>query len=128
MSLLTPWARAKAKLNAAQNTAYGEAYHGYWQQDLYSLNENFGSATDLKALSAAVHAQGMYLMVDVVVNHFAWSGNSSTVNYHDFTPFNGPSYFHSYCPITSYDYCCNQTGVEDVRNPCHPCRDLLTCR
>lgn len=102
----------------AENTAYGEAYHGYWQQDLYALNENFGTTSDLKALSAAVHARGMYLMVDVVVNHFAWSGNASTVNYYDFSPFNSPSLFHSYCPITSNDYCCNQTGVEDVSKKC----------
>lgn len=33
-----------------------------------SLNSNFGTADDLKALSTALHAKGMYLMVDVVVN------------------------------------------------------------
>ncbi|MCJ1313257.1 hypothetical protein MMC25_006934 [Agyrium rufum] len=26
-----------------QSTADGEAYHGYWQTDLYGLNPNFGT-------------------------------------------------------------------------------------
>jgi len=41
------------------NTADGYAYHGYWQQDLYTINSNFGTASDLKSLSAALHARGM---------------------------------------------------------------------
>ena len=40
-------------------TAYGYAYHGYWQQDLYEINPNFGTAEDLKALSDALHSRGM---------------------------------------------------------------------
>ena len=34
-------------------------------------NDHFGSGDDLKALSSALHARGMYLMVDIVVNHVA---------------------------------------------------------
>lgn len=41
------------------NTADGEAYHGYWQQNIYEINTNFGSAEELQALSAAMHARGM---------------------------------------------------------------------
>lgn len=44
---------------------------GYWQQDIEALNSNFGTANDLIALSSALHARGMYLMLDVVTNHFA---------------------------------------------------------
>lgn len=40
-------------------TAYGEAYHGYWQQDLYSLNPHFGKPDDLKALAQALHSRDM---------------------------------------------------------------------
>lgn len=40
-------------------TAYGYPYHGYWQKDLYSINSHFGTAADLKALSAALHSRGM---------------------------------------------------------------------
>ena len=53
-------------------------------------------------------------MVDVVVNHFAWYGSPSSVNYASFTPFNSQSYFHPYCPITTDDYSSDITAVEEV--------------
>lgn len=39
------------------NTPKG--YHGYWTQDFYAENLQFGTADDLKALSAAIHARKM---------------------------------------------------------------------
>lgn len=35
----------------------------------YDVNPNHGTSDDLLALSKALHARGMYLMVDVVANH-----------------------------------------------------------
>ncbi|CCG83318.1 putative Alpha-amylase [Taphrina deformans PYCC 5710] len=87
-------------------TAYGQAFHGYWQQDLYSLNPHFGTFSDLLSLSQALHARGMALMVDVVVNHF---GSPYQVNYSSYTPFNDGSYFHEEAFITDYS---NQAMVE----------------
>ncbi|KAL4993634.1 glycoside hydrolase superfamily [Aspergillus recurvatus] len=46
-------------------------YHGYWAQDLYSVNENYGTAADLKSLVNAAHEKGIYVMADVVANHMA---------------------------------------------------------
>ena len=37
----------------------------------YDVNTNYGTAADLLALSEALHARDMYLMVDVVANHMA---------------------------------------------------------
>ncbi|KAK7535280.1 glycoside hydrolase superfamily [Phyllosticta citribraziliensis] len=96
--------------NLEGDTGDGTAYHGYWQQDLYRLNENFGTAEDLKALSTAIHDRGMYLMVDIVVNHNAWPGDYTTVDYSKFNPFNSQGDYHSYCEITNYD---DQENVED---------------
>ncbi|KAJ5090238.1 hypothetical protein N7532_008922 [Penicillium argentinense] len=73
------------------NTPDGSAYHGYWQQDIYALNSEYGTADDLKSLASALHDRGMYRMVDVVANHME-------------------KYFHSYCKITDYN---NQTNVQD---------------
>ena len=81
------------------NTQDGSAYHGYWAQDIYSLNPSFGTADDLKALSAALHARGMYLMLDIVTNHFAYKGCGNCVDYSIFKPFNSSSYFHPFCLI-----------------------------
>ena len=41
------------------STPDGTAYHGYWQQNIYELNSNFGTADDLRGLSNALHARGM---------------------------------------------------------------------
>lgn len=49
----------------------------------------------------------MYLMLDVVTNHFAWDGCSSCVDYSIFDPFNSKSYFHDPCSI-NYD---NNTSI-----------------
>jgi len=97
-----------------QNTSEGEAYHGYWQQNIYGLNPNFGTADDLQALSNAVHSRNMFLMVDVVVNHFGSAGDPSMVDYKSLYPFNDTSFFHPYCPITPSDYTSNQNAVENV--------------
>ncbi|KAH9856074.1 glycoside hydrolase family 13 protein [Lenzites betulinus] len=93
--------------NVEGNTTYGQAFHGYWTQDINSLNSHFGSADDLKALSTALHARNMYLMVDVVVNHMA--GTADPPNYSAFQPFSSQSDFHSECFVSNYD---NQTEVE----------------
>lgn len=39
----------------------------------YDVNTNHGTAADLLGLSNALHARGMYLMVDVVANHMVSS-------------------------------------------------------
>ncbi|KAL4887121.1 glycoside hydrolase superfamily [Aspergillus karnatakaensis] len=96
--------------NIEDYTPYGEAYHGYWQRDIYSLNENYGSADDLRSLATALHDRGMYLMVDVVANHMGFNGSSDAVDYSIFNPFNSQEYFHTPCPIISYD---DQTQVEN---------------
>jgi alpha-amylase len=96
--------------NIPERTFYGYAYHGYWQEDLYRLNDNFGTADDLKALSKALHDRDMYLMVDIVANHNGWNGSAGTVDYSRYHPFNNKKYYHNYCPISDYN---NQAMVED---------------
>ena len=41
-------------------SAYGDPYHGYWMADVSKLNSRFGTADDLKALSAELHHRNMY--------------------------------------------------------------------
>ncbi|KAH9828346.1 Alpha-amylase domain [Teratosphaeria destructans] len=86
-------------LPASVETVDGSSYHGYWAQDIYSVNPSFGTAADLKALSTALHARGMYLMVDVVTNHMAYNGCGTCVDYSIYNPFNSQSYYHPYCSI-----------------------------
>ncbi|TFY83786.1 hypothetical protein EWM64_g219 [Hericium alpestre] len=83
--------------NVEGNTTAGEAFHGvrYWYQDITKLNPHFGSPDDLKALSQALHKRGMYLMLDVVVNHMAAPKMPPDFNFKDFFhPFTDETYFH----------------------------------
>ncbi|KAK3937815.1 glycoside hydrolase [Diplogelasinospora grovesii] len=99
--------------NMEGETAVGEAYHGYWTQDDYAINEHFGTADDLKNLAAELHKRNMLLMVDVVVNNFAQAFNNIVppkVDYSVFNPFNDEKYFHPYCNVTEWD---NATNYQD---------------
>jgi len=144
--------------NVEGQTPMGAAYHGcvrgvvhrpdanvdrslsrYWPQDLTKLNSHFGTAKDLKNLSDSLHARGMYLMVDVVVNHMVSSRpfnitavqlaiNNSTMPVTNTTalyPFTDLSDFHSVCWITDYS---NQTEVEQcwLGNESMPWADVDT--
>ncbi|OHW92324.1 alpha amylase [Colletotrichum incanum] len=87
----------------------GDSYHGYWAQDIWSVNPLFGTAEDLVALADAVHARGMYLMADVVTNHMAWRGPGNTVDYSIYRPFSNASAYH--LPPCVIDYS-SQESVE----------------
>lgn len=86
-----------------------KAYHGYSQTDLYALNDNFGTAQDLKDLASALHERDMYLMVDVVINHFGSDEPYPNITFSSYYPFNSTSYFHPYC-VEQFD---NITSIED---------------
>lgn len=46
-----------------------DSYHGYGIQDFLEVDPRFGTLADLKALTAAAHERGMYVILDVVLNH-----------------------------------------------------------
>ncbi|KAH6616237.1 alpha-amylase [Chaetomium sp. MPI-SDFR-AT-0129] len=79
-------------------------YHGYWAQDLYTINPKLGTADDLKSLVSAAHEKGMYIMVDVVANHMG----PADVTANKPTLLSQASSYHTSCKI---DYS-NQDSVE----------------
>ncbi|KAK2026231.1 alpha amylase [Colletotrichum zoysiae] len=95
--------------NIEGQTPDGDSYHGYWAQDIWSLNHHFGTAEDLIALADAVHARGMYLMADVVTNHMGWNGPSNTVDFSIYRPFNDASAYHMPPCVINYS---DQNSVE----------------
>ncbi|KAL5344513.1 hypothetical protein ACLOAV_010494 [Pseudogymnoascus australis] len=96
--------------NIDGETPAGYAYHGYWADNPYTLNDHFGTTDDLKSLSDALHGRGMSLMVDIVVNHFGSIQDSSSVDYSAYpSPFNDASAFHSPCAIDYKD----QASIEN---------------
>lgn len=46
-----------------------ETYHGYGIQDFLDVDPRFGTREDLKELVQAAHAAGIYVLLDVVLNH-----------------------------------------------------------
>jgi len=95
--------------NIGGTTGEGQAYHGYWALDVSQLNSNFGTANDLKNLANGLHSRGMYLMVDIVVNHVGATSSSSFQTSNAYGPFNVQSDFHPFCWISDYN---NQNNVE----------------
>ncbi|OLN97092.1 Alpha-amylase [Colletotrichum chlorophyti] len=96
---------------------FGEGYHGFWTQDIYSINPHFGTEADLKELADALHARGMYLMVDVAPNHVGL--NDDPGNYTKYIPFDKEEYYHDECPINwnnrKSEQLCWLEGLPDLR-------------
>ena len=46
-----------------------DTYHGYGIQDFLEVDPRFGTLEDLKQLTAEAHRRGMYVILDVVLNH-----------------------------------------------------------
>ncbi|KAF2726618.1 alpha-amylase [Polyplosphaeria fusca] len=54
------------------------SYHGYAVQDFLKVDPHFGSREDLRDLVQSAHAQGIYVILDIILNHsgdvFAYKG------------------------------------------------------
>ena len=72
----------------SNSSNYG-GYHGYWAENLLAVDKHFGTLEDYKSLSRALHAQNMFLVQDVVVNHMGnyfsygngWNKNNPATDY-----------------------------------------------
>ncbi|KAL7418971.1 hypothetical protein Q5752_006655 [Cryptotrichosporon argae] len=95
-------------VNNVPGVAGSESYHGYYTSNMFELNARFGTRQDLLDLSAALHARGMYLMVDVVANHVG-ADDPAAVPGDAYGPFTQQTDFHPFCLPTDWD---NQTQVE----------------
>jgi glycosidase len=51
------------------NRAMPDSYHGYAATDLYTVDPHLGTLAEYRHLSAALHARGMKLVIDLVPNH-----------------------------------------------------------
>jgi alpha-amylase len=74
-------------------------YHGYWARNWYQINSKFGSEQDFRDLVAALHAKGMWMMVDVVANHVAPVG----FDFGQINPFNSNEHYHNACDINDWN-------------------------
>ncbi len=80
----------------------------YAVRDFYDVNPEYGTKEDFKALVGAVHAEGMYLILDLVANHTAWDHPWTTEHPDWYTPGpgggtvmppSGPGVYQSGCAV-----------------------------
>jgi len=58
-----------------KKNAKGSLGSPYSIRDYYNVNPDFGTLQDFKELVAAVHAQGMHIILDFVLNHSSWDND-----------------------------------------------------
>jgi len=52
-----------------KQVAFRDTYHGYGIQNFLDVDPHFGKREDLKSLVHAAHEQGIYVILDVILNH-----------------------------------------------------------
>jgi len=52
-----------------QQVKFQPTYHGYGIQNFLEVDPHFGTREDLKALVKTAHAQGIYVILDIILNH-----------------------------------------------------------
>lgn len=97
---------------ATRDDKIGEwgAFHGYWVTGGDAINPRFGTVADLRALSDALHARGMRLVLDVVWNHTDYDAPVRTAH---------PDWFHANGDIQDWD-----DPVQRVTGDVHGLPDL----
>lgn len=72
------------------------AFHGYWTRDFSSIEPNFGTEDEFAELVDAAHANGIRIIMDVIINHTGpvtnsdpfwgddWVRNEPQCNYQDY--------------------------------------------
>lgn len=58
-----------------KQVSFQDTYHGYGIQDFLEVNPKFGTREDLKQLVKVAHENGIYVILDIILNH---SGNVFT--------------------------------------------------
>ncbi len=52
-----------------QQVKFQDTYHGYGIQNFLEVDPHFGSRDDLKTLVKIAHQQGIYVVLDIILNH-----------------------------------------------------------
>jgi uncharacterized repeat protein (TIGR01451 family) len=83
------------------------AYHGYWAEDFSQIESHFGTLEELQDLVGTAHANGLKIILDVVVNHYGY--DAQLVNQEpDWFRLGAPG-----CDGTN-DFDCSIAGLPDL--------------
>lgn len=127
--------------------AFGE-YHGYAARDFYSISSQMGGLAALQSFIAAAHARGIYVVLDVVLNHMGDMIDSGTSGYPGYRanpspyvlryrlstprpapPFNNLAWFHNNGHIGNFNdpeqILGELASLDDLKTEIQPVRDAL---
>ena len=77
-----------------KQVAFQQTYHGYGVQNFLDVDPHFGTAADLQNLVETAHANGIYVILDIILNH---TGNV-------FSYSNGnPTWSGNLCPVQGFN-------------------------
>ena len=93
LGIETVWLSPVFQMRTAKFFEHG-AFHGYWVEDFNLIEPRFGNAPLLRKLSDALHARGMKLILDVVLNHVAMDAPLTRLY---------PHWFHHRGPIKDWN-------------------------
>ncbi len=123
MGVKAIWMSGVQKNGQGKDSNY-TPYHMYHPTDFFRCDPVMGTFQDLKELIDACHARGIYVILDVVINHTAdrnglwgnsqqddkqyWSGGNGTFGWWNdgnkhAEPFNDLQYFHNNGTIKNWD-------------------------
>lgn len=52
-----------------KQVSFAETYHGYGIQNFLDVDPHFGTRDDLKSMVQTAHAHGIYVILDIILNH-----------------------------------------------------------
>ncbi len=115
--ITAPYEQARGWVVGGQKEFKHYAYHGYFALDYTRLDQNMGTPDELRALVKSAHAQGIRVLLDIVMNHpgygdlqslgefiktpkddkktgMLWSGweQARLNDYHGFIDYNDPAW------------------------------------
>jgi alpha-amylase len=115
--ITAPYEQAHGWVVGGQKEFKHYAYHGYFALDFTKLDQNMGTPEELRAFVKAAHAQGIRVIMDVVMNHpgygdlrtlgeyikqpvsdkkvgMLWSGweKATLADYHSYIDYNDPAW------------------------------------
>lgn len=73
-----------------KQVAFEKSYHGYGIQNFIDVDSHFGSREDLKTLVEVAHEHGIYVILDIILNH---SGNVFSYEPNRYLTKNGQTEF-----------------------------------
>lgn len=89
-----------------KQVAFQETYHGYGIQDFLKINPKFGTKQQLKDLVAAAHAQGILVILDIILNHtgniFSYDSNRQP-HYQDENKHFDPRWDGGHYPVLGFN-------------------------